>query len=240
MMMANRANSTLSLIANTLADAIKPGGDGTPFVPPAKTAPVVYIADNSRFRPDAALQRERVEALCERYGLRADWPGEHILFPTGLTIAERISIGLPPEDPEPGQLLPRSWRLLGKSDAIVAEITPFRGVHLNPLIAFEIGVAVVHEIPVFAWTTAIYPTPAIYPATPTVSGEPRFRLLSDRMWCGDAVAPDGNWRDEDGNMVENFGLVEFAQIAGNFAALTSSRSEAIRRCAEYLTGKRAG
>jgi nucleoside 2-deoxyribosyltransferase len=224
-----------AFIAGIMADAMRPGAPPR-IVPTANNSLAkrkVYLADNSRLRPDADRQRDRAEAICERYSLAAEWPSEHFLLPVGLTAADRAGVGLPLDgDKEPGGTLRKAWRWIGKCDALVAEVTPFRGEHLNPVIAFEIGVAVVLEIPVFAWTSSVYPIA-------NAPGRSRPRLLDERVWCGDEVAPDGFWRDDQGNLVENFGMVECAAIAGNFMSISTSRSDAIRSCAEYLK-KRGG
>lgn len=172
-------------------------------------------------RPHAHEHRAETEGFCLNYRLVAEWPSEHFLFPTGLTIAQRLEAGLPIDDPAPGRVLHKSWRLIGDCQAVVAEVTAFRGGHMSPLIAFEIGVAVVHAIPVFAWTADV--------------ADKQFIDLFERFMCiNDDVSPDGNWRDEDGDLVENFGMVEFAAIAGNFVSLSASLEDAIARCAEHL------
>ena len=146
---------------------------------------------------------------------------------------QRKQVDLPIEDRRLGKSLSRAWRKIGGCAALVAETTPFRGEHLNPVIAFEIGVAVVHDIPVFAWTAATRPAS---PFAPPNLMKPR-RLI-DRIWCGDEIQPDGYWRDESGILVENFDMVEYAQIAGNFISVSTSKADAIRDCAEFLGGKR--
>lgn len=221
-------NRVLALIAGTLADALRPGAERRPAAPaPAKMKPVVFLADNSRLQPDAHKQRDQVEAFCRRYGMKVEWPSEHAFAPSSVPLRVRMEVGPPIDDPAPGRVLHNAWRKIGECDALIAEISPFRGPHMNPVVAFEIGVAVVHAIPVFAWTTAVWPS---------ARGQaPRFKLLDDRIWCGDKVAPDGNWRaEDDGLVVENFEMVEPAQIAGNFTSLADSREAAIRSCAEFL------
>ncbi len=95
---------------------------------------------------------------------------------------------------------------------------------MNPLVAFEIGVAVVHAIPVFAWTTDVFPGGRL------MDQFARLVAVAD----DDDVSPDGNYRDDEDNLIENFGMVEFAAIAGNFVSLSSSLADAIGRCAEYF------
>ena len=112
---------------------------------------------------------------------------------------------------------------------MIAEVTPFRGPHVGALVAFEIGVAVTAGIPVFAYTASQW--------RQTPGQPPNFQLLDDRIWCGDCVASDGNWRsEEDGTLVENYDLVDHAQIAGNFTSLSDSREAAIEACAVHLHG----
>ena len=232
----NRKHEVVALMAGTMADALNPGPERRVMRLRKEATPRVFLADNSRLKADAYKQREQVDAICASHDLKAEWPSEHFLFPTGLTFSDRTNIGPPINDPAPGRVLHNAWRLMTDYDAIVAEVTPFRGAHLNPVIAFEIGVAVVLDIPVFAWTTEVWP------ASP--SGRhleaSRFKTLDDRIWCGDRAAPDGNWRDEEGYLVEDLGTVESALIAGNFKSLSPSRAEAICRCAEFLKRERAG
>ena len=168
-------NQTLAFVAGTLADAIRPGAP--PRIVPAANNSLanrkIYLADNSRLRADADRERVRAEVVRQQHGLAAEWPSEHFLLPAGHSIADRRAVGLPLDgDQEPGRALRKAWRWIGKCDAIVAEVTPFRGDHMNPVIAFEIGVAVALEIPVFAWTGSVYPAPG-------APGRTRPRLLDD-------------------------------------------------------------
>jgi nucleoside 2-deoxyribosyltransferase len=216
----------------------------------------VYLADNSRLRPDAHRQRASVEQICRLHGLMAAWPSEHALFPTGHTIVQRVAVGLLIDDPRPGRLLHGAWRFISECAALVAEITPLRcdDYHMSAVVAFEIGVAVAMEIPVFAWTADVYQGE---PPGPRQCRTMRDRICAVKMspdgnWrddddnlvenFGDRIgavnmSPDGNWRDDDGNLVENFDMVDFARIAGNFVTLSGSRSRAIGSCAEYLKAR---
>lgn len=191
--------------------------------PAFASRPKIYFADNSRLRSDAYEHRAYMEGFCLSHGLVAEWPSEHFLFPTGLTIAQRLEVGLPIDDPAPALALPESWRLIGDCQAIVAEVTAFRSAHMNALVAYEIGVAVVHAIPVFAWTKDIE-------GGCFMDQFARLVAIAD----DDDVSPDGNYRDDDGNLIENFGMVEFAAIAGNFVSLSRSLEDAIGECAKRL------
>jgi nucleoside 2-deoxyribosyltransferase len=232
--MSKSFNPALSVVAAAFASGVrsnnaKPGAPN----PTAARRPIVFLADNSRLVPNAKAERQQADAVCRSFGLAPEWPSEHALFPDGLTMKQREQVGLPTEDQTLGKLLGRAWRKIGACDALIAETTPFRGDHLNPVIAFEIGVAAVQDIPVFAWTAATRPAS---PFAPPNLKKPR-RLI-DRIWCGDEIQPDGYWRDESGILVENFEMVEYAQIAANFISVSTSKSDAIRDCAEFLGGKR--
>jgi nucleoside 2-deoxyribosyltransferase len=232
--MSKSFNPALSLVAAAFARGVRsnnaePGASN----PTAARRPIVFLADNSRLVPNAQAERQQADEICRSFGLAPEWPSEHALLPAGLTMKQREQVGLPTEDRALGKLLGRAWWKIGECDALIAETTPFRGEHLNPVIAFEIGVAVVHDIPVFAWTAAIRPAS---PFAPPNLKKPR--KLIDRIWCGEEIQPDGHWRDESGTLVENFDMVDYAQIAGNFISVSTSKSDAIRDCAEFLGGKR--
>jgi nucleoside 2-deoxyribosyltransferase len=202
-----------AFVAEVLADTQKE---------PPVSRPKIYVADNSRFRPDAHEQRAFVEGFCSTYGVAPEWPSEHFLFPTGLTLSDRIEVGPPIDDPAACRGLAKSWRLIGNCEAIIADVSAFRGAHMNPLIAFEIGIAVVHAVPVFAWTADV------------VAGGAFLDLMQRFGGPEEGISPDGNWRDCDGNLIENFGLVEFAAIAGNFVSLFRSLEDAIAAAAHRL------
>ena len=151
------SNAALRLVAGKLAEAIRPrNGDEAAPAPPAPALPKIFFADNSRLRPDNEDIRSLVELRCARHRVAAEWPSEHFLFPTGLTLGERKREGIPLIDRRTERAMPKAWRKLAACDAVVAEITPFRGPHMNPVVAFEIGIAVVHGIPIFAWSEATY------------------------------------------------------------------------------------
>lgn len=223
-----------------MADVIRPRAPGERAKAAAVEQPLrklIFFADNSRLRPDNEDIRNAVEAKCARYGLAAEWPSEHFLFPTGLTAAERErgSAALRPINRDVERLLPKAWRKLTGCDAIVAEITPFRGPHMSPVIAFEIGVAVAWGIPVFAWTASTIQTRWAPPGCRL-----RFRAMLERvrLWAGAELSPDGNWRDDDEHLIENFDAAEPAAIAGNLVSLDASRDGALAAASLYFERRR--
>lgn len=214
-----------AIVAATLARAIDP-------------LKCVYIADNSRYRPDAHILRGRIDALCREHGLRPLWPFAHALFPTDVPPWQRRAVGIPEEDdPANVNLLRKAPRVeIGEdSHAIIAELSPFQGPHCNPVIALEIGMALASGRKVFAWTAA-FSRPAEGGAEDACA--PWSPLtLRHRIHTGCRPGADGYWRDGHGNRVENFELIEEAEIAGNIVSLSASIEGAIRVCAAHFAAR---
>jgi nucleoside 2-deoxyribosyltransferase len=160
----------------------------------------VYLAGPEVFFPDVAEVAERLKALCAAHGLTG-------LFPTdaerpteaGVTLARAIYLG--------------NVALIDRSDAVVADISPFRGAGMDPGTAWEIGYAIARGLPVFAYS-------------------------HDRRPYADRVGPTGHGPrgpvDADGLLVEDFGLVENLMITESVAAIDSKAEAAIARCAAAL------
>lgn len=170
----------------------------------------VYLAGPAVFRPDAHAIGGELRALCARYGFEALWPADNrdTLDAQMIFVANNDAI--------------RS------SAAVVADISPFRGPHMDPGTAFEIGLAYEERIPVFAYTSSVVPR---YPGSD--ARRPR-ELLTGRIWAGEVAVEDGNWREEDGTQVENFDLPESLMIAHAVKSISVSPEEAIANCARYF------
>ena len=85
--------------------------------------------------------------------------------------------------------------MMEEADAIIANITPFRGPHMDPGTAFEIGFMVAKGKPVMVYTQA-------------------DRSLIERVsgWSGGLCDENGVLRDLNGHQVENFELFENLMI----------------------------
>lgn len=101
--------------------------------------------------------------MCERHGLEALVP-----------IDARAT--------RPASIYRSNLRLLAGADAVIANLSPFRGQHADPGTAWEAGHAVAREVPVFAFSDAP-------------------QAMIQRIGGG-ALA------DADGVMIENFGFAE--------------------------------
>lgn len=140
----------------------------------------LYVAGPDVFRPDAAEQGERLLALCAAAGAEG-------LFPLH---AEGVDIRRACLD------------MLDAADAVIANITPFRGTHMDPGTAFEIGYAEARGVPVFLWSADLRP-------------------LKERHPSG----ADG--RDGEGYLVEDWGKTENLMIVPDGRAVGASAEEAI-------------
>jgi len=134
------------------------------------TVPRVYLAGPDVFHPDHARIFAERRSICRRHGLEALVPTDNAAT-TALEIYEA------------------NVRLLRQCDAVIANITPFRGPHCDAGTAWEMGYAAAIGAPVFAFSEA-------------------RGALRDRI-RGTAPGPV----DATGMTVEDFGLGENLMIA---------------------------
>lgn len=158
--------------------------------------PVVYLAGPEVFRPDALAEGERLKALCAEAGLIGLYPLD----------------GAPPEGEDAGAIRARCIAGIEQADILVANISPFRGAHMDPGTAWEIGYAQARGKPVHLWSADLRTMRERVPAT-----------------CG----PDG-WRDGEGHLVEDFGQVENLMICGPDAVVHPSPQAALAAAADGL------
>jgi nucleoside 2-deoxyribosyltransferase len=162
--------------------------------------PAVYLAGPEVFFPDVTEVAARLKALCRAQGLEGLFPTD-AERPTGKGIGPALAIYL------------GNVALIDRSDAVVADISPFRGAGMDPGTAWEIGYAVARRLPVFAWSHDLRP-------------------------YADRVGPLGSGPrgpvDADGLLVEDFGLVENLMITESVVAVDASAEAAIERCAAAL------
>lgn len=96
----------------------------------------VYLAGPEVFLPDAAAIGERKKTLCERHGLTGLWPGDAV---AGL------------ED-DPAAMFDALVVMLDAADALIANVTPWRGINADAGTAFEMGYLYARGVPVHAYT----------------------------------------------------------------------------------------
>jgi nucleoside 2-deoxyribosyltransferase len=164
--------------------------------------PAIYCAGPWVFSPRPEEISSQLSRLCDAAGLVAVLPFEDA----------------PDQSPADAAMIYReNITRITKADAIVADISPFRGPHMDPGTAMEIGFAAALGKPVFAYTSPPGP-------------------LIQRISC---EKTDTGWRDAQGNLVEDFGLPDNLMIGCTLAAPVSLQaSEAIDAAARWLQSVR--
>jgi nucleoside 2-deoxyribosyltransferase len=144
----------------------------------------IYLAGPEVFLPDAAAIGAAKKAICARHGLTGVFP----LDPPA---------PMPSGPPEWRRIFAANKLHLAGCEALVANLTPFRGAGADPGTVYELGYMRGLGRPVHGYTHDPRPHRARVP-------EARF---------------DGRvWRDAEGLEVEEFGLTENLMIEGAIAA----------------------
>lgn len=145
--------------------------------------PRIYLAGPDIFQDLSEAARQSRQSQAAKYGFDAWSPG-------GDAEADL------PEDPQEKALaIARGNRqAMEHAQAIIANITPFRGPHLDPGTAFEIGYFAAQGKPVVVYTT-----------------NPDPLATRVRSWAG--VSPTASM-DNEGNLIEDFGWHDNLMIEG--------------------------
>lgn len=147
----------------------------------------LYLAGPEVFRPDAAQEGARLQALCAAAGAEGLFP----LHAEGVDIRRAC------------------LEMVDAADAMVANITPFRGVHMDPGTAFEIGYAEARGKPVFLWSADARPLAERHP-------------------------PAADGRDGEGHLVEDWGKPENLMIVPDGRLVAAGPGEAIAEAVAAL------
>ena len=150
--------------------------------------PRVYLAGPDVFLPAPKAWAERKKAICARHGLAGISPFDPLA-----------------EEPEAWSALPnwhgiglRNEAHIGGADAVIANLTPFRGPSADAGTVFEIGFMRALGRPVFGYATTARP-------------------FTERTL--DWIGPDADaLRDAEGLSVERFGLFDNLMIAVGIVA----------------------
>ncbi|MCW8914582.1 MAG: nucleoside 2-deoxyribosyltransferase [Magnetovibrio sp.] len=140
----------------------------------------VYLAGPDVFFPDAKAHGERLKATCVQYGLEGVFPLDANLDLIGLSKSDAANA-----------IYKANVALIDGCDALIANMTPFRGVNMDTGTAFEMGYAKAQGKVVVGYSE----NPALY---------------LDRVKSGFSTQVDeaGELRDGDGLVVEDFGLTD--------------------------------
>jgi nucleoside 2-deoxyribosyltransferase len=153
----------------------------------------VYLAGPDVFLPDPLARGAVLKRICARHGLTGvfplDRPEREPDEWTGLAEPHRIAL--------------RNEAHIRGADALIANLTPFRGPSADVGTVFELGFMRALGRPVFGWST----------------GHADFSART-RAFLGAAasLAEDGVWRDGEGMALESFGCLDNLMIDGAVVA----------------------
>jgi nucleoside 2-deoxyribosyltransferase len=153
----------------------------------------VYLAGPDVFLPEPHARGSALKGICARHGLTGVFPLDPLEREpdSWATLALPIRIAL------------RNEAHISGADALIANLTPFRGPSADVGTVFELGFMRALGRPVFGWST----------------GHADFSART-RAFLGAAasVADDGVWRDREGMALESFGCLDNLMIDGAVVA----------------------
>ena len=148
----------------------------------------VYLAGPDVFLPAPFARAEALKEVCARHGLRGVSPLDALADEpdswAGLSEARQIAL--------------RNEAHIRSCQALIANLTPFRGPSADAGTVFEVGFARALGLPVFGWSNDA-------------------RLFAERTHAflgGGAVRAGDGWRDAEGLLVEDFALADNLMIEG--------------------------
>ncbi|VVO35243.1 hypothetical protein PS689_05331 [Pseudomonas fluorescens] len=161
-------------------------------------APLVYLAGFDVFRPDAIEHGRYLKALCTAHGLEGLFPFDNEV-PPGLSPHETAQ-----------QIYTMNVAMIQRCTAVLANLNVFRGLEPDSGTAFEVGMAVALDKPVWAYF------------------EPVDSLR-------DLVPHDEHGFDDNGFSVEDFALPRNLMLACNWAGTSSTVELGAEALALYLS-----
>ena len=152
--------------------------------------PRIYLAGPDIYHPQGIELAEQKKQICARYGLEGVAPSD---FLVGLQFAGRPAGA--------AQLYRERLKIIESCDALIADMTPFRGPGMDPATAFEMGVMAGLGKPVVGYT--LDPTPYAE----------RIQRLHDEI---DAPVTHVGSKlvTPDGVAIEDFGVADAVIVAG--------------------------
>jgi nucleoside 2-deoxyribosyltransferase len=161
----------------------------------------VYLAGPDVFRRDASAEGRRLKARCKHLGV------------VGLLPADPEDTG---DDTAPSETAKTIYEanldLLHACDAVVANMTPFRGPSMDVGTTFEIGYAAALGKLIVGYTA---------------DNRDYIEKAADHF-DGGLRETDGQWRDPDDNRVENFGLPDNLMVVNAVLEVVDDFDAAIR------------
>lgn len=140
--------------------------------------PKVYLAGPDVFLPDPGAAAASMKAVCASVGLEG-------VFPLDAELRRQ------PDEPPAvfgARIRAANLNLIRTAHGVIANVSPFRGPCADDGTAYEMGFAAALGLPVFAWSADVR----------SLLERTKSRLI--------LTGSDGEWRDGDGMLVEEFGL----------------------------------
>jgi len=153
----------------------------------------VYLAGPDVFMPDAVARAAALKGICARHGI------------VGVSPLDAL-----PDPPSDWRDLPEARRIalaneahIRGADALIANLTPFRGPSADAGTVFEVGFMRALGRPVFGW-----------------SNDAADFLTRTRAHVGEGLRQDdqGEWRDHEDMLLEAFGMHDNLMIDGAILA----------------------
>ncbi len=160
--------------------------------------PEIYLAGPEVFLPDPLARAAELKAICDRLGAIGRFPMDN-----------QANVAHPDPDVMAANICAADEALVAACDAIVANMTPFRGPSMDAGTCYEMGLAKGLGKLVVGWT-----------ADP--------RRWQDKVALVSPLVPDGDWfRDADGNLCRDFGLIDNLMMVKGAHAVFRSFEAAI-------------
>lgn len=148
----------------------------------------VYLAGPDIFLPDPFARAAALKDVCTRHALHGVSPLDDLTDEPACWAAL----------PEARRIALRNELHIRSCQAVIANLTPFRGPSADAGTVFEVGFARALGLPVFAW-----------------SNDCRPFADRTRIFLGGGASRTGNdWRDSEGLLLEDFSLSDNLMIEG--------------------------
>ena len=157
---------------------------------------LIYLAGPEVFLPDADALSDAKRSICARHGAIGIFPTDPIACPE----ADRTKEGW-------FAIYLRNEAHIRRADALIANLTPFRGPSADPGTVYELGFMRALGRPVAGYSNAA-----------------SSFLDRTRDFLGGAARQraDGDWEDAEGLHIESFGLHDNLMIDGGLRAAGNS------------------